>query len=128
MSRRLILSLLCLSAVVVFVQLSSANSRITVNESASRFLIQDQAIVVLEIANPTQQNLAVRLNLELVDPSDAPRGRAVRDVVLQPGSNRISSPLWTAGETRPRAAGQGGRPQLELSRTKVGHSSKLSHR
>jgi hypothetical protein len=99
MGRRLILSLLCLFAVVVFVQLSTANSRITVNESASRFLVQDQAIVVLEVVNPAKQNLSVRLNLELVDPSDAPRGRAVRDVVLLPGSNTISSPLSLIAET-----------------------------
>jgi hypothetical protein len=99
MSRRLILSLLCVSAAVVFVQLSSANSRFTVNEAATKFLIQDQTIVILEIVNPAKQNLSVHLNLEIVDPKDVTRGRALRDVMLQPGVNKVSSALTLAAKT-----------------------------
>ena len=91
MSRRLILSLLCVSAVVVFVQFSSANSRLTVNEATSRFLIQDRPVVVLDVVNPAPQILSARLYLDLMDPADNSRGRAVRDVMLQPGSNRLST-------------------------------------
>ena len=68
MSRRWLLSLLCLSAAVVFVQLATANDGLRVNESATRFLIQDQTIVVLEVINPVSQNLPVHLKLELLDP------------------------------------------------------------
>jgi len=93
MSRRLILSLLCVSVAVVFVQLSSANSRFSVNEAATKFLIQDQTLVVLEIVNPAKQNLSVRLNLELVDPDEVTRGRSWRDLVLRPGVNKVSNVL-----------------------------------
>lgn len=93
MSRRWLLSLLCLSAAVVFVQLSAANNGLRVNESATRFLIQDQTIVLLEVTNPVSQNLRVHLKLELVDPKDLTRGLAVRDVALQPGINKLSIPL-----------------------------------
>ena len=57
MSRKWLLSLVCLSAAVVFVQLSRANDGLRVNESATRFLIQDQTIVELEIVNPESQNV-----------------------------------------------------------------------
>lgn len=46
MSRRWLLSLLCLPAAVVFVQPTSANSVLRVNESATQFLIHDQTIVL----------------------------------------------------------------------------------
>jgi hypothetical protein len=98
MSRRLILSLLCVSAAVVFVQLSSANSRFSVNEAATRFLIQDQTSVVLEIENPAKQNLSVRLNLELLDPDESTRGHSLRDVVLRPGVNKVSNVLTLTTE------------------------------
>jgi hypothetical protein len=93
MSRRWLLSLLCFSAAVVFVQLSTANSALRVNESATRFLIQDQTIVLLEIVNPESQSLPVQLKLELLDPKDDTRGLAAREVMLQPGTNKLSIPL-----------------------------------
>ena len=76
MSRRWLLSLLCLSAAVVFVQLSSARSGLSVNEPATKFLVQDQAVVVLEVVNPSSQNLPVHLKLPLLDPKDLPRGQS----------------------------------------------------
>src|SRR6267142_7216423 len=93
MSRRWLLSLLCLSVALVFVQLSRANDGLRVNESATRFLIQDQTIVVLEVVSPETQNLPVHLKLELLDPKDLTRGLAVRDVALQPGAKKLSVPL-----------------------------------
>lgn len=93
MSRRWLLSLLCLSTALVLVQLSAANSALRVNEPATRFLIQDQTIVSLEVVNPVSQNLPVHLKLELLDPKDVTRGLAVRDLALQPGINKLSIPL-----------------------------------
>lgn len=93
MSRRWLLSLLCLSSAVVFVQLATANSSLRVNESATRFLIQDQTIVVMEIVNPESQSVSVQLKLELLDPKDDTRGLAARVVALEPGLNKLSIPL-----------------------------------
>ena len=61
MSRRWLLSLLCLLAVVVFVQLSSARSGLSVNEAATKFLIQDQVVVVLCSAGYTSSLAAATL-------------------------------------------------------------------
>ncbi|HWN11394.1 MAG TPA: MG2 domain-containing protein [Pyrinomonadaceae bacterium] len=93
MSRRWLLSLLCLSFVVVFVQLSSANSSLRVNESATRFLVRDYATVLLEVVNPAAQKVSARLHLELLDPKDVGRGITVRVVELQPGLNKLTVPL-----------------------------------
>src|SRR6185295_18986907 len=93
MSRRWLFSLLCLLAVVVFAQLSSARNGLIVNESATRFLVQDQTVVVLEVVNPATQNLPVHLKLELLDPQDNSVGRAICDVALQPGVNKRTIPL-----------------------------------
>ncbi len=93
MSRRWLLSLLCLSTALVFVQLSAANSALRVNERATKFLIQDQTIVSLEVVNPANQNVAVHLKLELLDPRDNTRGLAMREQALQPGINKLSVPL-----------------------------------
>jgi hypothetical protein len=104
MSRRWLLSLLCLSAVVVFVQLASANGGLKVNESATRFLIQDQATVLLEVVNPASHSLAVHLNLDLLDPKDIPQGMAVRNLTLQPGLNKLSIPLTLTAQNLNKAA------------------------
>ena len=93
MSRRWLLSLLYLSAAVVFVQHSGASSGLFVNESATRFLIQDQTSVWLEVVNPVGREIPARLKLELLDPKDSTRGLATRDVTLKPGINRLSIPL-----------------------------------
>jgi len=97
MSRSWLLSLLCLSFALVFVQLSAANSGLTVDEPATRFLIQDQTIVSLEVVNPANQNLSVQLKLELLDPDDDTRGLAVRVLTLAPGLNKLSIPLTLPG-------------------------------
>ena len=93
MSRRWLLSLLCLSAAVVFAQLSSASTALRVDESATRFLIRDQGVVLLEVSNPAAQNLATGLKLELLDPKDAVRALTVRELVLKPGLNKLAIPL-----------------------------------
>ncbi len=101
MSRRWLLSLLSLSAAVVFVQLSSANTAFRVNESATRFLIHDQKIVVMEVNNPADRSLAVGLKLELLDPKDALRGLALRKFELKPGVNKLSIPLGPTAHKAP---------------------------
>src|SRR5258706_3700541 len=93
MSRSWLLSLLCLCAAVVFIQISLAQSGLTVNEPATRFLIQDQTIIALEVVNPTADKLPVRLKVELLDPKDNTRGVVLRDAVLQSGLNKLSVPL-----------------------------------
>src|SRR6185436_10317751 len=98
MSRRSFLSLVCLGIAVVFVQLSSANTRFSVNESATKFLIQDQTVVLLEVVNPAPQSLRVKLQLDLLDPKDLIEGRAVRELALQPGINKLSIPLTLTPE------------------------------
>ena len=102
MSRSWLLSLLCLSLalfVLVFVQLSKANSRLRVNEPATRFLIQEQTIVALEVVNPAGQPVAAQLSLELLDPEDLTRGVASRQVTLQPGLNKLAVPLTLNGRS-----------------------------
>ena len=54
-------------------------------------------MVVLEVVNPANQSLSVRLKLELLDPDDDTRGLAVRDLTLQPGVNQLSIPLTLIG-------------------------------
>ena len=79
MSRRWLLSLLCLALALFalfFVQRSKANSALSVNESATRFLIQDEAIVKLTVANPLTRQLTAQLRLELLDTKDLPRMRS----------------------------------------------------
>src|ERR1044072_4423386 len=98
MSRRWLLSLLCLSAALIFVQLSAANSSLLVNESATKFLIQDETIVSLEVVNPANHHLPVRLKLDLLDPKDNSRGFAVRQLTLSPGLNKLSVPLNLIGK------------------------------
>lgn len=93
MSRRWLLSLLCLSLVVVFVQLSSANSSLRVNESATKLLVREYATVAIEVVNPAEQKVTARLKLELLDPADVGRGLTSRDVELQPGLNKLTLPL-----------------------------------
>jgi len=93
MSRSWLLSLLCLCAAVVFVQLSLAQSGLRVNESATKFLIQDQAIIALEVVNPTSDSLPVRIKIELLDSVDDTRGVVVRDAALRPGLNKLSLPM-----------------------------------
>ena len=93
MSRSWLLSLLCFCAAVVFVQLSLAQSGLSVNESATRFLIQDQTIITLEVVNPTSGNLPVRIKLELLDSEDDTRGVVLRDELLRPGLNKLSLPM-----------------------------------
>src|SRR5258705_8612505 len=99
MSRSWLLSLLCLCAAVVFVQISMAQSGLSVNESATRFLIQDQAIIVLEDINPTSDNLPVRIKLELLDSADDTRGVVVRDASLRPAVNKLSLPIALTDKT-----------------------------
>src|SRR5258705_9792216 len=99
MSRSWLLSLLCLCAAVVFVQMSMAQSGLTVNESATRFLIQDQAIIALEVVNPTSNNLPARIKLELLDSVDDTRAVVVRDAELRPGLNKLSLPMMLADKS-----------------------------
>jgi hypothetical protein len=96
MSRSWLLSLLCLSAALVFIPLTRADNGLIVNESAIRFLIQDQTIVVLEVKNPASNDVRVHLKIELLDTDDLIRGVAIRDITLVPGTNKLSIPLALA--------------------------------
>ena len=93
MSRTWLLSLLCFCAAVILVQLSLAQSGLRVNESATRFLIEDQTIIALEVVNPASDNLTVKIKIELLDPQDSIRGIVIRDAQLRPGLNKLSLPL-----------------------------------
>jgi len=93
MSRRWLLSLLCLCFAVVFVQLTTANSSLRVNESATKLLVRDHATVVLEVINPGAENVLAHLSLELLDPKDAVRGINLGEKELKPGINKLTLPL-----------------------------------
>ena len=93
MSRKWLLSLLCLSAAITFAQLSTATSVLSVNESATRFLVEDQVAVAIEVVNPTKQRADARLKLDLLDTSDVVRGIANRVESLKPGLNSFRVPL-----------------------------------
>jgi len=72
MSRRGLLSLLCLSVLLLsLVPLTHAGGEIKVDESRTRVLIQTQPIEVqLAIENSTGQSLNATVQLELLDPHD----------------------------------------------------------
>src|ERR1041385_6599042 len=93
MSRNWLFSVLCIASAVVFTQLASAGNSLRVNESATRFLVQDQTLVELEINNPVKQSLPVRVSLDLLTPKDVMCARAMRDLTLSAGVNKITLPL-----------------------------------
>jgi len=70
MSRRWLLSLLCLSVpLLLFVQLTSARGALRVNEAAIRFLLRDEeSQVALVVQNPSGKTLNAIVQLELLDP------------------------------------------------------------
>ena len=98
MSRRWLLSLLCLCFALVFVQFTTANNSLRVNESATKLLVRDHATVVLEVVNPAEENVLAHLSLELLDPKDAVRGVNLRKIELKPGTNKLTLPLTLTAE------------------------------
>jgi len=93
MSRNWLFPVLCISTALVFAQLVSAGINLSVNESATRFLVQDQTLVELEINNPTKQTLPVRISVDLLTPKEVVSARAMRDVPLSAGVNKITLPF-----------------------------------
>ncbi len=72
MSRRWLLSLLCLSvSLLLFTQLTHARGALTVNEAATRFLLDgEQPRVSLAVENASGESLNAIVHLELLDPND----------------------------------------------------------
>ena len=72
MSRRWLLSLLCLSVLVVsLAPLTRARGELKVNEARTRLLLQKEpAEVLLAIENSSGESLNAKIDLELLDPKN----------------------------------------------------------
>src|ERR1041384_4959496 len=74
MSRRWLLSLLCLavlflSLLISFVQFTHARDELRVNETSSRILLgKDPAEILLAVENPSSAGVNANVHLELLDP------------------------------------------------------------
>ena len=93
MSRRWLLSLLCLSCPVLLAQLTSAHSELKVNEAGTRLLLQrDQVEVFLVVENHSSVKNA-RVHLELLDPKSRVAANTIRVKSIDRGTQTLSFSL-----------------------------------
>lgn len=100
MRRRLIGSILvCLFSASIFAARFSANSpSLRVNESATKFSLQKAgAAVSLALENSGSSALTARINLELIDPRDAVRAKAISELSIASGSSVSTIPMVKTG-------------------------------
>ena len=91
MSRRGLLSLLCLSVLLVsLVPLTHAGGEIKVDESRTRVLIQKEPIEVqLAIENSTGETLNAQVQIDLLNPQDRVAANATSTQHIIPGSQTL---------------------------------------
>ncbi|MGH9753885.1 MAG: MG2 domain-containing protein [Blastocatellia bacterium] len=100
MRHRLIGSILvCLFSASIFAARFSANNlSLRVNESATKFSLKKEgAVVSLAIENSLSSTLTARIKLELIDPRDAVRATAMREVSIPSGASVSTMPLVKTG-------------------------------
>jgi uncharacterized protein YfaS (alpha-2-macroglobulin family) len=75
MSRLWLLFLVCLAtAAILFAASSRAGNLVSVNEAATRFVLErDSASVQLTLVNPSAEKVSARIQLELLDPNSSVR-------------------------------------------------------
>jgi len=95
MSRKWLLFPFCLSvALMMFVQLTSARRGITIDEAATRFLINnDSASVLLSVNNSAGDNLTVRIQLEVLDSEDRIKAKVEQVADLGSGAKTFTLPV-----------------------------------
>jgi len=91
MSRRWLLSLLCLSvSLLLFTQLTHARGALTVNEAATRFLLDgEQPRVSLAVENASGESLNAIVHLELLDPNDRIKTEVSSTLRVSGGSQKL---------------------------------------
>ncbi len=94
MSRRWLLSLLCLSVVFLsFVQLTHSRAALRVNETSSKILFEkDPAEVVLAVENPAS-NVNANVQLELLDPDNKLIAKTAQGQSISRGNQNLSLSL-----------------------------------
>ena len=92
MSRRWLLSLLCLSvSVLCLVQLTRAGGDVRVNERETKFLLdKDPAEVVLAIENSTGKTMDARVVVELLDPNSKSKAKTTQLATIATGTQKLS--------------------------------------
>src|ERR1043166_1390738 len=92
MSRRALLSLLCLSVfLLLLVPLTHAGGDVQVDESRTRVLIQTEPVEVqLAVANSTGKSLTTAVQLELLDPHDRVAAQTSSTQTLAPGNQTLN--------------------------------------
>src|SRR6185503_17136648 len=92
MSRRWLLSLLCLSLFVLcLVPLTRAGGDVRVNEADTRILLdQDPAQVLLAVENSTGVTVNVRVEVELLDPQNKSKAKATQIATIAKGTQKLS--------------------------------------
>ncbi|HXC71592.1 MAG TPA: MG2 domain-containing protein [Pyrinomonadaceae bacterium] len=95
MSRRWLLSLLCLSLFVLcLVPLTRAGGDVRVNEADTRILLdQDPAQVLLAVENSTGVTVNVRVEVELLDPQNKSKAKATQIATIAKGTQKLSLSL-----------------------------------
>jgi len=95
MSRRWLLSLSCLSILFLsLVQLTGARGEFSVNETATRVLLEKEpAEVLLAIENSTGENLNAKVEVELLDPKDQSRSKTTQVHAIGNGRKTLNLPL-----------------------------------
>lgn len=89
-----LLMLVCLTIPLFVVQFTDAAAALRVNEAATRFFLQeDRTSIALAVENPTGRTLAVRVQLELLDPRGKLRASAERDETLKRGQAEVVIPI-----------------------------------
>jgi hypothetical protein len=91
MSRRWLLSLMCLFLTVLFaLRLSTASGEISVSETQTRLLFQDQQLaILLAVDNPSTTALRRRIEVEIFDPQNRIRAKAEQTQLIPRGSSSI---------------------------------------
>ena len=92
MSRRWLLSLLCLSvSVLCLVPLTRAGGDVRVNEADTKFLLdKDPAEVVLAIENSTGKTMDARVVVELLDPNSKSKAKTTQLATIATGTQKLS--------------------------------------
>ncbi|HEX6732754.1 MAG TPA: MG2 domain-containing protein, partial [Pyrinomonadaceae bacterium] len=95
MSRRWLLSLLCLSVLFLsLVQLTRARGEFKVNETTTRILLNDKlAGVMLAVENATGETLNASIQLELLDPRNKSRASTSQTQSISAGSQKLNLAL-----------------------------------
>src|SRR5918992_6100332 len=95
MSRRWLLSLLCLSVLCLsLVQFTSARGEFKIDETTTKVLLEKQpAEVLLSVENSTGETLNAKVEVELLDPKNYRRAGASQVQSIAAGRHKLSFSL-----------------------------------